>query len=790
MSNEPSSAVLELSVAETNRLRASLGLAPLRGVSGILAEASPAAADTTTHASSKEELVLSVEATNVLRSQLGLAPLRDTANEVTPTTQHSSRLRHAPAENQGDRQQAAERIEQARLRRQVEQNVAQLYGEASLAENATINAQSWAQSFRARPTAEPAARQPPSTESSSSTAPAAYTAQDLRGLRVAHAVQDFQDNATTVLTLTDSSLLTRDEASGKVLGLTHDQDASALENVDLATARIQKDGLREKRKVEMGMGRAGGYAGYDDDEFEELGGTQGPSRAGRRPHLERGEENARPSEIAKSNRGFSIGAVLDEYDRKEVASSDLFASKHQAISLEPTRADVTASDFMTAEEERVLRAAKKESTKFKKKKKKSKTKTSRTTNTDDGDESEKNRESSLLDELEETAVEGSSGALQSRKRRRRQHDDTEENEDKALKVKPDKPPSMHVDNSSHDAPSAAEKRAKYDAIMAKGNERTKAAFAVPKTKTVDLDDEPDDAFLNAALAKARRLNRLKEMTSKAETVLSHKGANAVLQALQSSNKPADSSLTTGSTNTISFSVDDTREFTRALRARDEQVERELSKRYVKSEREQVVKQGTTVQQPTVSTVDGDQDAMDTGDVDMHELAKEVKEDHVTALEGTTGTDVPVGRGLAGMLNILKQNGDMTRKNAGKEELRGRAKDERNYEDYEPLDLKKVVKIDGRKANDKDKEFAKREVKLEYRDKHGRLLTRKEAFRDLSYQFHGYTSGKRKEEKKLQQIAREQAEVAVAARQAGEGGTLGALRATQKATGKAFVVHKT
>jgi U4/U6.U5 tri-snRNP-associated protein 1 len=143
-----------------------------------------------------------------------------------------------------------------------------------------------------------------------------------------------------------------------------------------------------------------------------------------------------------------------------------------------------------------------------------------------------------------------------------------------------------------------------------------------------------------------------------------------------------------------------------------------------------------------------------------------------------------------MLNILKQNGDMTRKNAGKEELRGRAKDERNYEDYEPLDLKKVVKIDGRKANDKDKEFAKREVKLEYRDKHGRLLTRKEAFRDLSYQFHGYTSGKRKEEKKLQQIAREQAEVAVAARQAGEGGTLGALRATQKATGKAFVVHKT
>merc|ERR1712159_520823 len=106
-----------------------------------------------------------------------------------------------------------------------------------------------------------------------------------------------------------------------------------------------------------------------------------------------------------------------------------------------------------------------------------------------------------------------------------------------------------------------------------------------------------------------------------------------------------------------------------------------------------------------------------------------------------------------------------------------------------------VKI-GRNATDKDKDFANREVKLEYRDKHGRLLTPKEAFRDLCYQFHGHGASKKKEEKKLKQIAREQAEARMASRQvsaARDGtaaGTLGALKATQKATGKAFIVHKT
>ena len=184
------------------------------------------------------------------------------------------------------------------------------------------------------------------------------------------------------------------------------------------------------------------------------------------------------------------------------------------------------------------------------------------------------------------------------------------------------------------------------------------------------------------------------------------------------------------------------------------------------------------------------------DVDMEEMAREMKEDddHNNDEDdnqafGTTAENSGVGRGMSGFLSLLKQTGEI--KNSGKEEMRGRAKDKRTYEDYDSLDLKKVVKINSINAQEKDIEFANREIKLEYRDDHGRLLTRKEAYRNMCYQFHGHGSSKKNEERRQKQIEREREENKLASRQ-GEGGvgTLGALKATQKATGKAFIVHKT
>jgi U4/U6.U5 tri-snRNP-associated protein 1 len=78
------------------------------------------------------------------------------------------------------------------------------------------------------------------------------------------------------------------------------------------------------------------------------------------------------------------------------------------------------------------------------------------------------------------------------------------------------------------------------------------------------------------------------------------------------------------------------------------------------------------------------------------------------------------------------------------------------------------------------------VKLEYRDNFGRKLTQKEAFRQLSYRFHGYGPGKKKKEKRLK--AMEVQNKAQSSRGTLDGGlTMKSLVKTQEATGKAHVI---
>ena len=367
------------------------------------------------------------------------------------------------------------------------------------------------------------------------------------------------------------------------------------------------------------------------------------------------------------------------------------------------------------------------------------------------------------------------------------------------------------------------KRQKFDEVMEKGNKRTTDAHAFGTTASEEAskgpnfateaedDDGEDDAFLNAALAKARRLRKLKELqASQSSGASSVKHADAVIEAVrQNKNAGNEVGSETGNASTanvsegggVTFEFDETREFTRALRAREDQVARGV-KASAKNTGGVKIVQSSTKDKHKKLTADAGGDVTDAMDVDiagkdgevadMQELAKQMsddEEDDAAGGFGSTANSAPVGRGLANVLSMLKQTGDF--KNAGREELRGRAKDERTYDDYEALNLKDVVKIDeSALTNEKDREFANREIKLEYRDEHGRLLTRKEAYRQMCYQFHGHGSSKKNEERRLKQIAREQAEAAAASRHQGGKGTLGALKATQEATGQAFVVHKT
>ena len=223
----PAEKVIELSVEETNQLRAELGLAPLRDGTTTTA-ATPAAADG--DGEKKELLELSVQDTNDLRARLGLKPLTTAASSAATS---ASKIQHAPAVNLGDTKAAAERIEQAKLKRQVEQKLQENFATQSLGEQQPegSSAASWAQQMRK------AEKQSSKTAKAAKTKgkPQEYGERDLQGLSVGHALTELEAGSETVLTLQDAPLLQTDKTSQKVLGL-HEGGQEELQNVDLAAA--------------------------------------------------------------------------------------------------------------------------------------------------------------------------------------------------------------------------------------------------------------------------------------------------------------------------------------------------------------------------------------------------------------------------------------------------------------------------------------------------------------------------------------------------------------------------
>mmetsp|Transcript_18083 Transcript_18083/g.27353 ORF Transcript_18083/g.27353 Transcript_18083/m.27353 type:complete len:779 (+) Transcript_18083:97-2433(+) len=774
--------VIELSIEETNKLRAELGLAPLRTNDDNRATV-PSASTANTSTDEKECLELSVEETNALREKIGLKPLNNVKKEAL----------HKPAPNEGDTQQLKERIEREKLKRDVKRGADTTFGKKTLAEDEE-NVLSWAEKMRKSEKTSAISTEKKDGQVDDKKKKKQkkknrkrkelgtmrnYDEEDLQGVNVAHAVSDFEAGSTTILTLADTSILDINEQN-KVVGINEVEEQ--LENSALADQQTQKDRLREKRKLEMGMGRAGGYAGFDDDEFEELGGVQGPSRAAR--------GSGELSEKTKQKRrGFQIGG--DNKEEEEMKDGIFAHLKGKAISLEPSLRDTTMSDFLTTAEDAVSNKKKKKDAKFKKKKKKKDTKKNHRktamNDEDDDEEALQSQRADIVKELEESAV----NADNRKKRKRRNDDDNDEagrNKDEVgsgSAIPPiDDPMDTTDDNMKR-------RRKKFEEVMEKGNQETAAVFKQNPVKVelasseVVLDEEPDDEFLNEALAKARRMRKIRETAVNRGGL---KGADAVAQALLQSKDNEKPDVTASDAGVVQFAVDETREFTRALRARSEQAERQKAKRKVKIE--MAKKEDSEKVSVNNEELSGQENTTGIKTEDLKELAKQVQDDDpdFVGIDGTANT-APIGRGMAGILSMLRHTGEISGRNAGREELRGRAKDERTYEDYEALDLSKVVRV-GEGASEKDKEFASRQIKLDYRDEHGRLLTRKEAYRNLCYMFHGHGSSAKNEERRLRQIEREQAEARLASHQASGAGSLGALRATQKATGKAFVVHKT
>ena len=819
MANEE---VIELSIEETQALRAKLGLAPLRFDDDENTTKPHEHVPPPTSETNEEELSLSIEETNALRSKLGLAPLQiDSATNGGGgggTNSSQEAIIHAPPPTDPQTlREAADRIQTAKDKRLLEDKFAK-WKEEEKRDGEGESALDFANKMRSGgaastkgsgatdgemkktrkrkkkiktisslsiPTEEEEEEQHPQSNS--------YTSSDLTGLKVAHDASAFQTGQTTILTLSDQQILNVD-SNNKSMALS--QTKEELTNVNMMDDTNALENLRRKREIELGAGRAGGYAGFDDGEFEEFGGVDGGLMGPTSTSTTLGGGGK-----GGKSKGFALGQDGKALIDTQTTKNDLFSSlAGNAITLESRHGKTIASDFITADElnentaeqaekekkrqMKLLEKMRKKDKKRVKKEKKNKRSTLEESDEEDGGLGDSTGVSggSLLESLEATAVK-----QEMRKKRRRDGGVIDTDDVTNSEAAPDGEPS--------DEQLLKEKRSKFDRIMEKGKARTDRAFqsSAPsnneKSVAMDAPDEEDDAFLNAALAKARRIQRLKELNggSAQSKVKTEKGEEAVLKAMEDMKKVEATVVPSNAVSSggITFENDEMQEFTRALRARADQVKRAPEK----SRGVTVV--ASTKKKESVNIKEEDDEVVE--DVDMEELANEMQENEDDNTEEQGGFDAtagtaPIGRGMSNFLSFLKQTGEI-KQHATREEMRGRAKDKRTYEDYDHLNLEQVVKINTNNAQQKDIELANREIKLEYRDEHGRLLTRKEAYREMCYQFHGHGASKKNQERKLKQIEREREEAQLASRQ-GKVGTLGALKATQKATGKAFIIHKT
>ena len=164
-----------------------------------------------------------------------------------------------------------------------------------------------------------------------------------------------------------------------------------------------------------------------------------------------------------------------------------------------------------------------------------------------------------------------------------------------------------------------------------------------------------------------------------------------------------------------------------------------------------------------------------------EVGQHGEQDNETESELGFGTQALVSGGMSAALALLRGTGDIRDASAGAAastsavdtQLAGRASDARCG----------TVGDRGGESSTASGQF---NVRLEYKDEFGREMTAKEAFRQMSYKFHGHAPGKKQQEKRLKILAQE-----IRAQKAASGdntvGSMSALARAQQNKGVAHVV---
>ena len=664
-------------------------------------------------------------------------------------------------------------------------------------DTALLNASDWVKRSRIKAMTKPAeikAEKPVLIDNN-------YNSAELAGLKVMHGSEDFEIGDSMILTLADAPLMETD--GRKIIGLRDDGDL--LENVNLSEKDRRIDREKRQKKLKQPV-----YSAYDDAEFDDDGNRKKSVLS------QYDQEQKVGPKLVLNNQGIAMETS------ERFSSSILPSDTSKAVVEDSLKMDLQAmKDFYTKDEYATFAKTKGKGKKARKIRQREddeevgvSTTVVESVNMDVSEEKYSVSAQQSMAFLQPVSVPSSSSLDHGSRAKRAAESLTGAQQ-------------AQID--------AAKKRDAYDLATQISLQKTQSHPSFQKTIVTAGDVEVSDYDINASLARIKRIesNRQASSTltssssSSAAADTEDKGARGILDRLgqlKNIHVKGEAGDTTGAGAEAGVYVSNTRhihglgsnhaaegadelrfdevdadgrrsdgsliftsttEFTTRLQATLNEKARTKAEVAVKAALVQDTDKKPKATDASRSTGEGEGGWTDLSSAQPRYRTKTVEEEDedeeqanaMKVVEEGGGEEGDgeeeeeddqlefhhqplVARGMAATLALLKSSGELHQK----EELAGRAKDAR---DFDPSSSKDY------------------DVKLEYRDQFGRKLTQKEAFRQLSYRFHGYGPGKKKLDKRLKAL--EDQNRAMSSRGTLESGTMRSLLQTQEATGKAHVV---
>lgn len=171
---------------------------------------------------------------------------------------------------------------------------------------------------------------------------------------------------------------------------------------------------------------------------------------------------------------------------------------------------------------------------------------------------------------------------------------------------------------------------------------------------------------------------------------------------------------------------------------------------------------------------------------------EVKREPVTLEAAILDAEPSLGQGLSGALRVAMSKGYLDQEDSNRPsasrfahlQAQNYSIEDKTYGDDDKFGRRD--RFNGPSSDFKEKEGFKPNVKLEYIDDDGHVLSSKEAFRYLSHKFHGKGPGKNKVEKRMKKAEQEVLMKRMSSTDTPLG-TLNLLQAKQKETQSPFIV---